>query len=321
MRPRMSIKDRLSNLHLLLRASSFARLPLELRFFSEDMYQAWLKLSESAQCTARSGIAAFLSVTEAMKPDLGTCELIGTHLEIQEKGSSSGGIESISINYAPYKNHVEKSLLMLTEGGLVYCGVCSGCIATPATMALVCPNNDCQAVSHMTCLARRFTNQEAEPKLLPTTGNCPGCRAKLKWAQLVTELSLRMRGDKDIVLLMKKSRRSQGRASNIKSRGSAHNAWEHDHSDVEDDFDEAEEYGDVLAADVLAADVVDEPLLEEARYDLPSDEDAMSVTSVESDTSHFSRVGSPSNKIESYGPRLEIVIENSSDWDDAQVLD
>ena len=43
-RPRTSLTDKLSNLHLLLRVPYFSQWPLEVRFFSEDVYKVWAKV-------------------------------------------------------------------------------------------------------------------------------------------------------------------------------------------------------------------------------------------------------------------------------------
>ncbi|MCJ1475759.1 Slx4p interacting protein [Lambiella insularis] len=312
----MSIKEKLSNLHLLLGVPSFARLPLDVRFFSEDVYQAWLKWSHSAGCNIGSGITVSLSATGVTESCLRICDQPKAN---QGKDFVCGGIESIPVNYAPFKDYVEKSLFILSEGELVDCVVCNGPITTPTAMALVCHEKSCRAVSHVACLANRFTSNGKEQNLLPTTGKCPKCSAELSWARLVTEMTLRMRGEKEVVQLMKKARQKRSKACKPKDIDLINGSSEDNHSELQDDLDEDDEY-----MDLSIAEVVDEPLMDEARYGTPSDEeDAMSVTSVGSDMSHMShtsRGGNPS-KTGSHASRLEIVIENSSDWDDAEVLD
>ena len=56
-RPRHTVSSLLSNLHLLLRVSSFARWPLSLHFFSPDVYKAWLKWCKSAAEPIQTTIA------------------------------------------------------------------------------------------------------------------------------------------------------------------------------------------------------------------------------------------------------------------------
>ena len=61
-RPRSSILDKLSNLHLLLRVPYFSKWPLEVRFFSEDVYHSWQGWCERVDEQVRPGIRIFLDL-------------------------------------------------------------------------------------------------------------------------------------------------------------------------------------------------------------------------------------------------------------------
>ncbi|KAI7058604.1 hypothetical protein KC352_g44021 [Hortaea werneckii] len=77
-------------------------------------------------------------------------------------------------------------------------------------MTLVCPSEGCSALSHIDCLSKRFLDTSRDgDAMLPTSGNCPECGNKLQWVDLVKELSLRMRGEKEIKALFKKRRRTK----------------------------------------------------------------------------------------------------------------
>jgi structure-specific endonuclease subunit SLX1 len=54
---------------------------------------------------------------------------------------------------------------------------------------------------HLSCLAPSFSG--VAENLVPTTGDCPGCGAKLRWIDLVKELSLRMRGEAEVQKIFK----------------------------------------------------------------------------------------------------------------------
>ncbi|MCJ1294643.1 Slx4p interacting protein [Xylographa carneopallida] len=313
-RPRMSLGDKLSNLHLLLRVPSFAQWPLALHFFSDDVYQRWMRCAKDATIELRSGMKITLNFqnTEAERAsarDIGACER-----SIVE-GPCQGGIESLDSSYAPYKTHLAKSLFILADGELVHCVVCGHGIRTPDAMGLVCPNDECRAASHVTCLASKFLRGEANRNLLPVRGNCPSCNLQLQWSRLVTELSLRLRGSKEIVQLQRKACKRKINEASVKT---AHGLCSTVDDDAENDIDDVDQQD--TDEELSIGDVVDEPLIDEAQNHPLSDmDDTRSVHSAISDNSQFSDLRSPakSNVPES---RLNTVIEDS-DWDAAEVLD
>src|SRR5690606_32390742 len=56
-RPSISLAGRLASLHLLLRAPAFARWPLTLRFFSEEVHRNW-----TAHCAKTTALPTGLKV-------------------------------------------------------------------------------------------------------------------------------------------------------------------------------------------------------------------------------------------------------------------
>ena len=310
----MSLGDKLSNLHLLLRVPSFARWPLEVRFFADDVYQSWTRYSDTAGTKLRGGIRVSLDTQVAETgAALPTCSSETSQLRKSE-GSRTGSIVAIDPSYASYKAHLDKSSLLLAEGEVASCVVCGQGIQTPALMALVCPNGECRAASHVVCLASKFLRDEGQGDLLPVDGNCPSCKSQLQWTRLVTEMTLRIRGKNEIERLKKKPRKLKTKNSEGKTAlatGSIVDDTDDDSNGVVQ-FDEDEE--------LSIADIIDEPLLGEAQDDSYSDmDDAISAASIKSDTPHSSpledlrRSNSPSS-------RLKTVIEDS-DWDGAEILD
>ncbi|KAL9119066.1 MAG: hypothetical protein Q9187_004379 [Circinaria calcarea] len=320
-RPRMSLVDKLSNLHLLLRIPSFARWPLNVRFFCEDVHQAWQKWSNGWDGEIRSGIKIAFDPRQppSLNPDLILAEntLTQSKRNNDNQGDAGkGGVEGIDSSYAPLKSHLEKSLFLLAESETTQCSVCTGTIQPMAT-TVVCPDDACRTASHVTCLSKKFLAEEEQGELLiPTEGHCPGCDSHVQWVDLVKELSLRLRGEKEVTKLMRKPRQRKTTATGTKRLS----------SEIIDEFSDDVGHEDLdrvtIEEEVDAsclADIVDEPLLEEAwNYD-EEDDDVMSVTSVDSRASLISQLGNP-NKIKASAPRMEIVIEDS-DWDDAEVLD
>ena len=201
------------------------------------------------------------------------------------------------------KAYVEKSLFLLAEGEATKCAVCTKELGTQVTTAVVCPNEGCRTASHMTCLAKKYLGENGSDRpLIPTSGSCPGCNAAFKWIDLVKEMSLRIRGEKEVAQLMRKPREQKTKMPKGKSRLPSEVVGNSD----EDDFDEG----------LLDADIVDEPLLEdEWVYRDEDDDDLISVTTAASESGAPSpiRFGKPDQT-------LEMFIEDS-DWDNAEVLD
>ncbi|MCJ1398825.1 Slx4p interacting protein [Xylographa trunciseda] len=310
----MSLGDKLANLHLLLRVPSFARWPLEVHFFSKDVHQKWATCSGKATTKLPSGMRMILDfqggeADEALPPNPGGSE------RSNSESLPKRGIEALDTSYASYKTHLDKSLFILADSESVHCVVCGKNMPTPSVMALVCPNDDCRAAFHVTCLASTFLRDEAQQNLLPTHGKCPSCKSHLQWTRLVAELSLRIRGSKEIMRLKKKPRRVKTKDPNEKTALGLS-------SMVEDDTDDDMNGSDQLDADgeLSIADIVDEPLMDEARYYSDSDiDDTVSTSSVISDTPQFSELRNPGRR-NSPASKLDTVIEDS-DWDAAEVID
>ena len=312
-RPRMSLMDKLSNLYLLLRVPSFARWPLEVRFFCEDVYLAWLRYTSKADPALGRGINVIAELghsSELAEDD--TAAAKDGETRALGKSSRTYGIEAIDTNYLTLKDHVEKSLFMLAESEHVNCAVCSQRIKTPEGTTLVCPKPRCRAASHMSCLAQEFLREEGGGNLVPSTGHCPSCRSDLQWVDLVRELSLRMHGKKEVDKLMRKPRKPKSKAAKGKKAISSTYVADSDLDDDEDD--------DLEDEGLYTVDVLDEPHADkDQKLGSFDDDDMMSVTSWDSETSHASKA---SHMARPGAPRLnlEIVIEDS-DWDNAEVLD
>ena len=295
-RPQPRLKDKLQNLHLLLRVPSFARWPLNVRFFCENLWEEWRHASESLKITGtiRSGINIVLDLKEAgVAADLSK-DPSSTH----EKGKrrqdavGKGGVDGVDVGYGSMKEHLEKSMSLFGGDQEIKCTVCALGVTNPGHMAVTCPNGTCVAVSHLTCLAKRFlTEEEAHGSLLPTSGPCPKCSMSTQWSDLIKEMSLRARGQKEMAQLMKQpiGKRFQTPKASILAM-----------PNVEaDNLDEVE-----------ADEVLDDPLPEDWLPQEDDGDDAMSVASTASEAP------SPINP---YTKRLPSVIEDS-EWDGAEVL-
>ncbi len=316
-RPRSSLTDKLSNLHLLLRVPSFARWPLEVRFFCEDVYKVWQRWNERVNGKIRNGIQVFLDVTQQAEFPEGGQPPPSAQAKGKPKKETrgSGGVESVNVGYGGLKNHVEKSLRIFDDREEHFCAICAERLGSPAGTALVCPKEICQTVSHMTCLSKRFLDEEGVPgSAVPISGSCPQCTSTLQWIDLVKEMSLRMRGKKEMARLM---RRPTVRKRKV-MKGAASLQADEMANQVEGDSDEEGDYD--LAEDAIHPFYETEELLPADWYhQVDGEEDVMSVTSADSDFSNYMDAASPpTSKLPAQ--RLEVVIEDS-DWTNAEILD
>jgi len=126
---------------------------------------------------------------------------------ISENGElKSHGIAALGIDYSPLKTHVliGKSIIDFEQEGS--CAICHHNLEHDEGIYTICSNPECSAVTHMTCLSKHFLKYEAKDSLLPIKGNCPSCKKGMRWIDVMKELTLRMRGQKQVEKLLKEKR-------------------------------------------------------------------------------------------------------------------
>ncbi|RMY62000.1 hypothetical protein D0865_00678 [Hortaea werneckii] len=202
-RPRLGLTDRLANLHLLLRSTSFERWPLKVTFYAEDVYKVWTKWTSQQIEKLRPGIRVEMDESMRSTGESGAEETPG-------EASKPKGIDTLDVSYATVKGHLEKSRQAIENAEWLHCNICHQGLPSNGAMTLVCPSEGCSALSHLDCLSKHFLDTSNDrDTMLPTSGNCPECGNKLQWIDLVKELSLRMRGEKEIKAIFKKRRRTK----------------------------------------------------------------------------------------------------------------
>ena len=317
-RPRTSLKDKLSNLHLLLRVPSFSRWPLQVRFFCKDVYRAWQIGDETAAGGIRGGIKVLLDLKQL--GEISVDSENPTNMSTQAKGRrkrealGKGGVEGLNIGYSEMKSQLEKSIAFLAEKVALKCGVCAHDLRPKTAMALVCPQENCKVASHVTCLATKFIEDErAGAAVAPISGRCPGCKVELQWIDLIKNLSLRARGEKEVAQVMKTPRERKTKDSKTKnpviSQFEAHN--------FKEDVDDPDEYFEEL--DMGTLDGSDESLPDDWQYHDDDDDDMMPVMSGHSALSTGVEAASPTKR-SSTTTKLPAVIEDS-ELDEAEFSD
>ena len=311
-RPRASLTDKISNLHLLLRVPSFARWPLQVRFFCEEVYRVWRTWCDRTDGETRSDLDIVFNVEQSTDSlsdsDIPKIVQEGRRRIHQIPGNQD--VTDLDVSYDGLKDRVGRGLL-LAERHFYQCAVCSKELTDPASAALLCPQIECSAISHVACLAKHFGKSAVTEPILPIAGNCAVCKTELRWIDLVKELSLRARGVKEKRQLFKaprvrKTKIAWGKLNTDKSLEEFHVSGRYDisTSSVEDstvsveDFDEGSLPDDWLKQ---------------------CDDDSVSISSTNSRSSSIS--DAPKTFTESTTVnRLGRVIEDS-DWELAEVVD
>jgi len=138
-----------------------------------------------------------------------------------EEVTSNRGIAMLPVTYATHKQHVEKGKAIIDFEREGSCSICSEDLIHDKGIYAICPHLVCETVSHLTCLSTNFLEGEAgqrsssgelnntdqSPALLPIAGKCKGCGSTVKWVDVVKEVTLRMRGAKEVEGLLKEPRR------------------------------------------------------------------------------------------------------------------
>ena len=318
----MPLKDRISNLHLLLRVPSFSRWPLQVRFFCQDVYEKWQHWNKTVDSSIRDGIKVLLDLKQSE-------EIINTGnfpLSTQAKGKRNrealgkGGVEGLDIGYSELKDHIEKSTSCLAEHKAFKCAICAKDLGPKSATALFCNRETCRTVSHMTCLATRFVEDEgANAAVTPISGKCPGCKEELLWIDLVKELTLRLRGEGKVAQMMRKPRAPSIKVPKTKvpKINNAAVSQLEAHAVSKEDVTDPDEV--LVEADMRALDASDESLPDDWQYQDDDDDDIM--TAMSSHVAHSDEVEFTNpTKGSSMAPKLPAVIEDS-DWDDADLLD
>jgi structure-specific endonuclease subunit SLX1 len=299
-RPRTSLTDKLSNLHLLLRAPYFSKWPLEARFFSQDVFKMWMNWTARIDKQMTPSINVYLDLPQT-KPEEAEAEFSSAQPQPSQRRKRKadligrGGVEGVDPTYARFKDVFEKSRFVLDDDDEHQCSVCPSMIDVHKAFYVVCPTESCQGIAHILCLADRALRENGSANsIVPQSSKCPRCHRQHPWVELMQQVSLHHRGTKEVKkLLAKKGKKSTAAV--------AAEIMETD-SELSDEEDK-----------LTAQQVVDEEA-ELSLSDETSDDDASSVASVESSLSARrppakTTARSPGRKKRS----LEMVIEDSED--------
>lgn len=230
-RPPHSITSILSNVHLLLRVPSFSRWPLTLHFFDKDVYLKWGKYCNKPDLEP---LRRTLHIVTDFEPTAAEAMAAGTGAKLLEDSGSSEdseseageedsvensagpkwGIHALPLDHYPLATYLEKgqNITNFEQEGM--CVVCHQHLDHGKGLYAICSNGACQGVGHLACWGRHLLEQSGERDtdavLLPTEGRCPKCSGTVRWGDMMKELTLRTRGQKEVEKILKKHRKVTG---------------------------------------------------------------------------------------------------------------
>ncbi|KAJ9661689.1 Slx4p interacting protein [Neophaeococcomyces mojaviensis] len=207
-RPRTGLTEKLSNLHLLLRANYFGKWPLEVRFFNEDVFRSWTLWTERAEEQISQDIMVVLDLAKTPEDD---GEISSAQRPAKRRKADligNGGIEGVDPTYARFQEPLQKLKDLTDDKSFkAVCDMCDEIIHVEKDLFNICLARGCESLTHMSCLSKKFLDEDESSPLVPTTGICPSCDTQLKWSELMCALSLRIRGQKEVNKLLKKRNR------------------------------------------------------------------------------------------------------------------
>lgn len=187
------------------------------------------------------------------------------------------------------------------------CAICHDQLEHRDGIYTICPAPECESVTHLTCLSQHFL-KDNEDSLVPIKGRCPSCGKEHRWVDIVKELTLRMRGQKEVEKLLKVKRARKGKAT--ASQAAAKSSDEDDEMNEESQRQEFEDHlRELIESDQERGKVVDD------WHEIDdSDSDTRSINS------RTSVVSRPAGTQAKKAAKLDAIIEDS-DWDDAEISD
>ena len=192
-RPFYSLKSVMANIHLLVGVPSFERWPLNVHFFAREARAAWDEWLVSNNKSVREG----LEIMEDFGPP-----------NAEPAGSSkpNWGIHALPLDYAPMKDYVEKASNIVSferEGNCVHC---HQALESGKGLYPMCTNDGCESIGHLACWSKHAQGASENRNIIPLNCKCPSCGGQIRWGDMMKELTLRVRGEKDVEKLLKKRR-------------------------------------------------------------------------------------------------------------------
>ncbi|KAH0594550.1 hypothetical protein MHUMG1_07901 [Metarhizium humberi] len=158
-------------------------------------------------------VSGFPSMVAALKFEIqATREPSRDGLEILTdfaSSSSSGGIHALPVDYSPMAEYVVKAHDVVNFEQEGRCVHCAEELESGKGLHGMCPNDKCKTMGHLDCWGKHALSGENTTHIIPDRCSCPSCGAPVRWGDMVKELSLRVRGNKDVQKLVKAAEKAK----------------------------------------------------------------------------------------------------------------
>ncbi|RDX52473.1 hypothetical protein OH76DRAFT_160793 [Lentinus brumalis] len=151
--------------------------PLSVTLFTEEAEKAW---NHAAKAVGMPPLPSGLKVLT---------ELEG--VDGKSGKSGSGRTEPIDVTDDTFTSeHLHKASTVFSAGSALKCSICQEPIqhdVDPLSVAL-CPSSSCTAVSHLSCLSRRFLDAQpasSSADIIPRGGTCKSCGTYVLWGDVI----------------------------------------------------------------------------------------------------------------------------------------
>ena len=136
------------------------------------------------------------------------------------------GAHALPRDYSPMVPYLKKVRDIFEFEAYGGCAVCKQAILADAGLYVVCPTMSCMAVGHLTCWSNRLLETERRESpvqsdaalikaVVPVSGTCPECRALVYWGDMMKELTLRLRGQKEVKLLLDPKKKRGAKSDSV----------------------------------------------------------------------------------------------------------
>jgi structure-specific endonuclease subunit SLX1 len=172
-------------------------------FFNRDAFAAWEKWCG----TASEGVRETLAVVT----DFGIGEKGMEVEEVEGDGEKEEevpwGTHALPLDYEPIKEYVAKGQDIFEFERQGSCIVCREDMQVGEGLQAVCSNSGCDGVGHLSCWSWHFNRHADGDDIVPVQGECPKCKGSVTWGEMMKELTLRVRGPKEVEKLLKRKRK------------------------------------------------------------------------------------------------------------------
>ena len=210
-RPAKSVASVMSNLHLLLRVPSFGRWPLRVHFFNREVFAVWEKWCAAASARLRESLAVVTDfggkATRSAAAKGKETAAISGDMQSEAGAPEAWGIHALPLDYEPIKQYVAKGQDIFEFERQGSCVVCQEPMLAGEGLHALCSNDACDGAGHVSCWSRHLVKGGEGANIVPVQGQCPKCEGGVHWGVMMTELTLRVRGQKDVEKLLNRKRK------------------------------------------------------------------------------------------------------------------